>query len=277
MSKIHRSLFLYVVMIPIVIASCALPAIVSAADAAISQGFSTNENSLPAGTLVSQQPAAENFIESANSDRAKELVGVVANQPLVELSSGAEIQVVVSGITQTLVSNINGPIKAGDRITPSPIKGVGMKAVSSAQVVGIAQADLNESGAQTLTVTDQAGQSHSIKTGLVPVQVGIAYYAGSQSSAPTASYVPPAMQSLANNFAGKNVSPIRVMAAGLILILGFISISTLLYSSVRSGISSLGRNPLAGGAIRRGLAEVAVLDVGILILTIIATYVILSV
>src|ERR1700760_3123898 len=96
---------------------------------ALSQGFTTTDTDSKAGTLMDLQAGKQNIVEMANSDRASQLIGVIGNQPLVELGSGAEqVQVVVSGLSVAFVSNINGDIKTGDKVTASPIDGVGMKA-----------------------------------------------------------------------------------------------------------------------------------------------------
>ncbi len=242
--------------------------------AAISQGFKTTETDLATGALVSLTSGSQNTIQLSNTDRVNQLIGVIGDKPLIELSnSDKEAQVVISGTTLTLVSDINGDIKTGDKVTASPISGVGMKANASSLVVGTAQSDLSSATTTQKTVNDKKGQPQSVKIGGVPVQINITYYVAPEDKN---AFLPPFVQSLANAVAGKEVSPVRVLISSLVLVFGFISIAVLLYSSIRSSIISIGRNPLSEGAVRKSLFEVGATSLGILLVMLIAIYLVLS-
>jgi len=203
------------------------------------------------------------------------LLGVVGAKPLIELSGGASgVQVVTSGLTLALVSDINGKVVNGDRVTASPIEGVGMKATSSSVIVGIAQGDLAHVSTEKRTITTKDGKKQTVNIGLLPVQVGVAYYTVDDGKA---SYVPPFLQELANNVSGRNVSPVRVLVAALILLLLFICITVLLYSAVRSSIISIGRNPLSESAVRKSLVEVGLTVAAVLVFAILIIYLVLTV
>ena len=204
-----------------------------------------------------------------------QLVGVVGDKSLVELSGGAVgVQVVTTGVTPVLVSDINGSIDTGDKITASPIEGVGMKATGNTMIVGTAQADLNSVDTTTRTITDKKGVKHEVHIGLLPIEVSVAYYTATSGN--SSQYVPQFLQGLANNIAGKDVSPVRVMIAGLIVLLIFLSVTVLLYSAIRSSLLSIGRNPLSENAVRKGLAEVGITVVAILALAVLGIYVLLT-
>jgi len=242
--------------------------------AAISQGFKTNETELATGALVSLASGSQNSVQLANTDRVNQLIGVVGDRPLIELSNNdKETQVVISGTTLALVSNINGDIKTGDKITASPINGVGMKANASSLVVGTAQAELGSVNTTQKTVNDKKGQPQSVKIGSIPVQINVTYYVAPEDKN---AFLPPFLQSLANAVAGREVSPVRVLISSIVLIFGFISIAVLLYSSIRSSIISIGRNPLSEGAVRKSLFEVGATSLGILLVMLIAIYLVLS-
>ncbi len=243
--------------------------------AAISQGFKTSETDLATGALVSLTSGSQNTIELTNIDRVNQLVGVIGDKPLIELSNknDKEAQVVISGTTVTLVSDINGDIKAGDKITASPINGIGMHASSSSLVVGTAQVDLKSVETASRTITDKEGKPQTVKVGALPVQINVTYYAAPEEKN---TFLPPFLQSLANSVAGKDVSPVRVLVSTLVLAFGFISIAVLLYSSTRSSIISIGRNPLSEGAVRKSLFEVGATALGILLVMLIAIYLVLS-
>src|SRR5206468_2227246 len=144
------------------------------------------------------------------------MVGVVGDKSLLELSNGiSSVQIVTNGVTPALVSDINGDVKTGDKITSSPIAGVGMKATSSTVVIGTAQANLANVKTGTRTITDKGGHARNVKIGAVSLQVDKVFYEAPQSEN---LYLPPAFQQLANSVAGRQVSAIRVVAAALLVL-----------------------------------------------------------
>lgn len=241
--------------------------------AAISQSFQTSDSNLTAGALMALKTGSNNTVELATIDNVQRLVGVVGTDTLVELGNGSGTQVVTSGVTLALVSDANGPINAGDKVTASPIAGVGQKATSSVQVVGIAQAGLTTSNAKTTTVQAQDGTQIQVHIAKIPLQVNVTFYVppGGQ-----ASFLPAFLQDFANAVSGKEVSPVRVVIAALILVLAFVSIAVLLYSTVRSSIISIGRNPLSEKAVRKSIFQIGFTVLGILLLTLITIYLILT-
>ena len=260
-------------MVPVLAISFFTPANAESTSA-ISQGFTTTETDLTPGALVSLTSGSQNTIQLGNTERVNQLIGIIGDKPLLELSnSDKEVQVVISGTTLALVSDINGDIKSGDKITASPINGVGMKAHESSLVVGTAQDDLGSVTTTTRTINDKSGQPQSVKVGAVAVQVNVTYYVAPEDQN---TFLPPFLQSLANSVAGKEVSAVRVLISSLVLIFGFASIAILLYSSIRSSIISIGRNPLSEGAVRKSLFEVGATALGILLVMLIAIYLVLT-
>lgn len=242
---------------------------------AISQGFATDDASLPAGSVVSLELSQKNKVRAATSDLAPQLLGVTATQPLVELGSDAKkAQVVVSGEASVLVSDINGEVKAGDKITASPVSGIGMKAVEPTQIVGTAQSDLNSAKTSIRTITDKFGKQKDIHIGMVSTQVNVSYFAGTQSA--LSSVVPGFLVDVGSSIAGKEVSPLRILFGFSFLLLGLLIAGIVLYAAVRSGIISLGRNPLAHHTLRRGLLDVLFSTIGLVIVTAIVFYLILA-
>lgn len=244
--------------------------------AAISQGFQTNETNLTSGALVSLERSDKGKVELSNTDRVEQLVGLIGDKPLVSLSSNTtEIQVVISGIAPALVSNINGDINTGDKITASPINGVGMKATDSAQVIGTAQEDFKNIKTREITITDRDGKQQVVRAGTLPVQVNVTYYAAPEAKDQT--FLPSFLQQIANSVAGREVSVTRVLVALLVLLAGFVCAGVLLYSSVQSSIISIGRNPLSEGAVHKSLLQVGATSVGILLVMVIAIYLVLTI
>lgn len=252
-------------------------AVASAASAGISQSYNTSSTNIAQGALLSLTSSNSSSVEPATTGNLVRLAGVAADKPLVELSKGGKssVSVVVSGSAKALVSDINGDVKTGDKITVSPISGIGMKASDASEVIGTSQADFNSVTTTSQTVSGQDGKSQTVHIGLLPIAVSVAYYSTSPSKGTLSSFVPPFVQSLANHLTGRQVSPLRVLLGSLALLLGFITVISMLYASIRSGVTSIGRNPLAEKALRKGLVDVVIAAIGLLLVTVIIVYVVL--
>jgi hypothetical protein len=242
---------------------------------AVAQAFKTTDGSLSAGALVTLKMGSANVVEKATSDHTPQLLGVAANNPLIALGGGAsQTQVVVSGLTPALVSDINGPVKIGDKITASPIEGVGMKAIVSTEIVGTAESNLSDSTLTSEHLTDRTGRSVPVKIGTVNIQVNVSYYVAPHSRLDE--IVPTFLVNVGSSIAGKEISPLRVLIGFFSLLAGFIIAGVMLQAGVRSGIISLGRNPLASGILRRSLVDVLVTSMGLIAITVTAFYLILA-
>ena len=106
-----------------------------------------------------------------------------------------------------------------------------------------------------------------MRVGLVPVAINAVYYSAPSAGGSFAAYVPPFLQEVANSIAGRAVSPLRVLLGAAALLFGFFTVTVMIYTSVRSGVISLGRNPLAAGALRSGMADVLIAALGVLVVT----------
>ncbi len=244
----------------------------AASTGAISQSYTAASSNIAQGTLLSLTSSGSGTVEPAQAGTtATNLVGVAAQSPLVELSDAGKnsVQVVVSGSTLALVSDINGPVVVGDKITISPLDGIGMKATQSGATIGVAQTSLSSVTTATRTVSGKDGHQVSIKVGLVPVAVNVTYYPAAQSGS-LSTIVPPVLQSAANSLAGRQVAPVRVLLAALALVLGFIITVVMLTTSIRSEIVSLGRNPLARRTLLRALIDVLIAACGVLLVSLAA-------
>lgn len=252
-----------------------IPAITYAASSptssttAISQSYLTSSSSIIQGELVSLVTTGSNVVVPATPGNAVSLVGIAADKPVLELSNTGKssIQVATSGSMTVLVSDANGPVKAGDKITASPIAGIGMRAIGSGEIVGTAQKSLSSITTVTEEATGTNGQRLTYHVGLLPIAINVVYYSAVSSSGSVSAYVPPFLQNLANSVVGKSVSPVRVLIATVALLLGFFAVIVMLYAAIRSSVISLGRNPLAEDALRRGMADIIIGAVAVLIIT----------
>lgn len=245
--------------------------------ASLSQGYKSQATLAP-GTLVKLVKDSSDTVSAASLDQAGDLLGIVVRQDdvLLTLSSGeANVQVATSGVVSALVTNLTGDVRAGDKLSLSAITGVAGRAASSGQVIGTAQADFNPlgTGVQEVEVTTKSGAKQKTKVGRVPVLIDIAFYTPQPIEE---TILPGALQRVFDSLAKKHVSPVRIIAALILIVLGLLIASVLIYGASRSSIISIGRNPLSQPAIRRSLLQVIAVAVGILLLTLGAVYFIIS-
>ena len=241
----------------------------------ISQGFLTTDDT-PLGAIVSLQNNSTDYVSSATTKNANNILGVVisAGSSLLSLSDGRtnQIQVATSGVVQVLVSDINGSVSSGDSITASPINGVGMKATSNSKVVGIAQDSLSASHGSNESYTDDKGQKHAVLIGEVPVLVNPSYY----YKQPEKTIIPSAIQNIANALAGKAVNSLPIIISIVIFIVTLIIVVSIIYSMIHSSIISVGRNPMSQAAIYRNMIQMSGLVIIILAVAVTSIYMVLT-
>ncbi len=246
----------------------------SSAVTLISQGFVTS-GSPQAGAIVSLQKNSSDHVEAATVATTSNILGVVigSDGSQVSISSGQnQVQVATNGVEQVLVSTISGNIAAGDPITASPISGVGMKALDSSKVVGIAQDAFPNSTGSQQTYTEKNGQKHSVTLGTVPVLVSVAYY----YKQPDKTLIPSAIQNIANALAGKKVDSLPIIISIGIFIVTLVVVVSIIYSMIHSSIISVGRNPMSQAAVYRNVIQLSALVVVILGVSVVAIYMVLS-
>ena len=252
--------------------AAALPA---SAITPISQGYSTTD-AVTVGSIVSLQLNTPDHVSAATLDNADNMLGVVidSGNSLLSLSTGQtnQIQVATSGVVQVLVSNINGPINAGDPITASSISGVGMKATTNVKVIGAAQGNLNTNNGETQKYKDKSGAQHTAQIGEVPVQLDVSYF----YKQPDKTLIPAAIQNVANSVAGKSVKPLPILISVGIFVITLVVVASIIYSMIRSSIISVGRNPMSQSAIYRDLIQLSSLVIGILGVAVVIIYLVLT-
>lgn len=243
------------------------------------QGYLAKQ-ALPVGSLVSLD-ANPGIVQAATNQNVESLVGVAAagdNSSLGESVAAGQIPVATGGATDTLVSDLEGDIRVGDRITASAVSGVGAKATASARIVGVAQGsfDARTAGAITTTITESNSHKKDIHVGRIPVLVNVTYYTASQSPSTAKSGNPSALEKAANALAGKTVSLFALAFAGLVLFVAIVAAAVILYGSTRGSIVAVGRNPLARKLIATSLFEAMGAGVVILVAGIAGAFVILK-
>jgi len=244
---------------------------------AVTEGYNADQV-LQQGMIVRLKKDDTTKVEPVSSDDAEHMHGVVVHAndaPLTVAADGQKVFVATTGHYEVLVSTQNGSIAAGDYIAVSAVAGLGMKAgTKEPYVIGRALAafDGNSGAASTTDIKDSSGTSHHISIGRVQVDIGVAKNPLLKANEPN---LPSVLQKAAETIAGKPVNAARVYVA--ILIFGITSVVavSLLYGGVRSGLISIGRNPLSKKSIIRGMVQVSITGLIVFITGVFGVYLIL--
>lgn len=244
--------------------------VISAAgvSALVTQSFASDDE-LALGTIVSLG-GSDTGVERASSDNIQQLYGVVTRSGDIALNGGRSIDVARDGVVDVLVSTSGGDIASGDSITVGSISGIGEKATTSGQVIGVAQEmfDGSDSAASELELSD----GNSVKIGLVQVKIGVTSFI-----APDSTTNRNKIQQVADKLAGKRASTVALIIASLALIISSLIAAFLLIPSAHAAMISLGRNPLSEKIILRSLIRVLFISSGIFVIGVIVALIVLRV
>lgn len=245
------------------------------------QGYAA-ETPLDNGTIVELTGKNANRVKIANQAQLQNMFGVTVdrNQLSMTLSAGDlenQVYVAVSGTYNVLVSTQGGPIATGDYVTLSSINGIAMKAGTEEKTVfGRAAGSFDGKGVTlgTTTLKDTTGKTNkTVMLGMIPVAIDIKHNPNTKS---TKVDVPDVLQRIGQAIAEKEVSPIRIYLSMGITAVSLIAAIAVLYSGVRSGVISIGRNPMSKKSIFRALFEVILTSTLILIIGLFAVYLLLK-
>lgn len=232
------------------------------------------ETTLPAGMIVSLVSEDAREVAPASTDNLEDVLGVVvggSNSLLVVSSNESNVQVATSGLVSMLVTDEVGTIRNGDYITLSNVDGIGRRASEGdSRIVGVARADFDSGEIQTVRTGED---EREVAVTRIPVMIQIG---ANPATTAEDSVVPAFFQETANALAGEEVAPSRVIVALIVAVGGLIGAIALLYGAVSNTIISIGRNPLSKKTIYAGLVRMVAIALGIIGLTLILAYVIVS-
>lgn len=245
------------------------------------QGYAS-DTKLQNGTIVQLSGSSATKVAPATSQNMQQMYGVTVDPHQLSLtisdsSLPNEVFVATAGTYQALVSTQGGVIKPGDYITLSSIDGVGMKADSSestvlGRAVGGFDGKTNVIGSFTLKDTNgQTGQT--VALGMIPVVVDIQRNPNEKS---TKANLPKSLQRLGEAIAEKPIGPLRIYLSVAIAGLSIIVALVTLYAGIRNALIAIGRNPLSKRFIFRGLLEIILTSIVILIIGLFAVYLLLK-
>lgn len=247
---------------------------------AVIQGYGSDAP-LQYGMIVKLKDGDGTKVEADTAAGMDKMQGIVVppNDASVTLSDNAnagQVYVATFGRYNVLVSNQNGPIKAGDYITVSSLAGIGMKADSSQDIVlgravsGFSGTDSVEGAA---TLVDNHGKHVAVSLGRIAVDINIVHNPLQQK---VDNNLPGFLSRASEIIANKPVSSVRVYLGLTVIVISAIIAGSILYSGVRNGLIAIGRNPLAKKTIARNMVQVIVTSLIIFILGIFAVYLLLK-
>lgn len=212
-------------------------------DFGIGTTYPISDPSAVSGDIVSLSPDGLSLTLSKNAydDR---MHGVLVDKPAMVFRSTDDIPVVRTGNALVNVTTLNGPIKAGDFITSSEIKGKGMRAEElSGYVVGIALEPLAEDGGTQIEYLGKKLRSTSI---LVAIGIGPATPVLRAGGGLLGTFRQIAGAFLFNFRVSRQFERvIRVILAALIAVVTIWITFNRFGKNVTRGIEAIGRNPLA--------------------------------
>ena len=124
----------------------------------------------------------------------------------------------------------------------------------------------------TSEITDSLGNVNTVGIGRILVDIGVG---SNPLFKPTESNLPGFLQRATEAIAGKEVSPVRVYI-GLFILIAAASLSgSLLYAGIRSGLISIGRNPLSKKSITKSLFQIILTSIIIFLIGLFGVYLLL--
>ncbi len=245
------------------------------------QGYAADK-SIEYGKIVELVESKSNRVRAASQSEPKGMFGVVVDRQKLSLqlsdsSLENEAFVAVTGTYPVLVSTQGGPITKGDYLTISSIEGVAMKAGTEESTVfgraaGAFDGQSNSLG--STNIKDVTGKDNqTVKLGSIPVTIDIRQNPNEKS---TKAKVPEVLERIGQAIAEKEVDPIRIYLSMAITAVSLITAIIVIYSGVRNGMISIGRNPMSKKSIFRGLLEIILTSLLILIIGLFAVYLLLK-
>ena len=261
------------------------PAAAPAAPVNITQAVTQSFNADPSvqlGMIVKLKDKDPSTVEPLTESTLTKLLGVVVapNDSTVTITPAKatkqQVFVASSGQYVALVSNQNGAIKAGDFITASAIAGIGMKADEGQSVIlgkaaGAFTGTANVIG--KVALKNSLGKTTEVSLGRVMVVLDVSH---NPLESKSTNYVPGFLARTAQSVTDKKVSAARIYLGLAVLALTTVITGNLVYSGVRSGMISVGRNPLSKKSIIKSLIQTVIAGLIIFIVGVLAVYLLLK-
>jgi hypothetical protein len=236
----------------------------------IVRGYSS-KTSLQPGWVVALSEDAINTVEAVPAKDSSKIYGVVVDPSkapvTLQPNQGQRVFVATSGAYPVLVNTQNGPISPGDLISMSNTDGIGAKANNQESTI-LGQALESFDGKTNVIATGEGGAAIG--------RVNVNITPGKNPLVKSTSAVPSVLRRAGEAIAGKNVTAVRIYAALVIFLVTAFIAGMVLWTGVRSGIISIGRNPLSRHLIFKGLIQVIIVAVIVFVIGLFAVYLLLK-
>jgi hypothetical protein len=246
----------------------------------VAQGYQSDQQ-LQKGMIVRVSKTDTKKVEAVTQSDVEDIFGVIisSGEATVTLSNPGANQVFVatSGQYDVLVSTQNGAIKPGDYITVSSLDGVGMKAASAQSLVlGKAITAFNGmSDTETTATLNGSNGKVTVKLGHIAVDVSVAHNPLYEKQDQAG--VPKILSKAAQLVTSRPVSAFRIYASLMVMGVSLIIAGAILYAGVRTGMTAVGRNPLAKQTIFRSLIQVTLMSLIVFAIGVFAVYLLLRI
>lgn len=248
--------------------------------ASITTGYGISGD-VQVGMIVGLVKDDNTKVEAINNERITDSIGVAVNNsdsPITLSGEGQKVYVANVSKYAVLVSDQNGAIRSGDYVTLSSISGIGMRADEFQSVV-IGQATQDFSGQNSPSfisstiIKDNRSRDRTVNIGKIEVNIGIVQ----NPLAKNVTDAPEILQRAGKTIAGRSVTAPRLYIALVLLILVSAISASVIYSAVRSGIISIGRNPLSKRLIIRGILQMVLVALIIFFTGLFGVYLVLRI
>lgn len=246
---------------------------------AASQSYATKDKSITKGMAVSvvSESSGSNqsktYVQKSSVSRADKTLGVVVDlgdNLVTSVSGDNQIFVASSGDAQVYVTDLNGEVKKGDLLAPSPLEGILMRAANGTP--GIIGASLDDfAGHSSETVAINGSESTNAKVAILRINMDVKFATSSGG------IQQPLLERLGQTIAQRPVSSLQTFIALAILGLLIMVEGGIVYAAISSSILSLGRNPLAKRSIVQGLLQATLLVAVVLAGGLLSIYLVLKV
>ncbi len=237
-----------------------------------------SDQTLRRGMIVGLDEKDASKVVPIDTTKISNILGVVVNpndSPITVSAENKQIFVATSGKYDVLVSDQEGAISASDYVTLSAISGIGMKATDQQRNIlgrAVTSFDGVHNVLSTASLTDGKGGQRPINLGTISVEIAVARnpLAKSDNGAPLL------LNRAAEAIAGKAVSALRLYLSTIIFAVGTLIAGVILYAGIKSGIISIGRNPLSRKSIVKSVTGVYFLSLTVFVISVIAVYLLLK-
>ena len=242
------------------------------AQAALIQGYKADET-LERGRVVVIDDKDASKVKVATIKDDDKVYGVVVDPndaPVTLTSQDQKVFVATAGRYQVLVSTENGIINVGDYVSISTNDGIAAKtSTRNAIVLGKAMQGFD---GKSLSITKTKDGKAAIGRIVVDINIG-----KNPNKRNEIANLPDFLKRTGEALAGKPINPIRIYMSVFVFLVSATVSGVVLYAGIKSALISMGRNPLGKKSIVKGLMQVVVGSLIILISGMFGVYLLLRI